>query len=247
MNIIGHGSNWRKDYEDCEGMVGKYLDIYHYPKISKGFKRNTDTETQKRGVDVILSGSTQVITIDEKATMNWVGTKLSKAALELRLLTIDEKNAEHEINGWLLSNGVNTHIEIIWIDDADTKKPIKGNNNGVRYKLTGSGITDCTCAIIEKQKILDELDSMGWNKDKLRKKADRIRNAYNIHGKDYWKYEKCGRLNTDGVHFFIQTEEPEHAVNVQLSRDKLIELSDYTCRIKNNQLQELHRKNEENV
>lgn len=242
MNIIGHGSEWRKNYEKMEAMVGKYLDKYLYPNISVAFERNTNDETQKKGVDVSLTGNTQVIRIDEKATMNWVCTNLKKAALELRLLTIDDNNNEHEINGWLLSHGINTHIAIIWVDDADTKKLINNTNKGERYQLTGSGITDCTCAIINKQLILDELENSGWTINNLKIKADRIRTAYNTYGKEYWKHERCGKLDEDGVHFFIQTDEPEHAVNVQLSRNKLIELSDYTCRIKNNQLQEIHRR-----
>lgn len=230
MNVIGHGSKHRKSFEEKEGYVANYLDTYFYPYISTTFERNKDTETQKKGIDLSLTGATTSITIDEKATTEWVGVHLNKASFELTLLTRNEYGYEHEIPGWYLSDTINSHYELVWIDAATTCDD--------RY-LTGSGITDCTCCILDKKNVQKELDRLGWTKDRLKKKADMVREAFNKYGEDYDKHVNLGDLYRDGVHFFIQIKQPEHAVNIQLRRDKLVSISDYTARINNNKITRL--------
>lgn len=224
MNVIGHGSKHRKSFEEKEGYVANYLDKYFYPYITTNFIRNKDTQTQKQGIDMYISGATTAITVDEKATTEWV-CHLNKASFELTLLTKNEHGQEHEIPGWYMANTINSHYELVWIDKATTCDG--------RF-LTGSGITDCTCCFLDKNKVGEELERLGWTKEKLKRKADMIRDAFNKYGEEYEKYVNLGDLYRDGVHFFIQIKQPEHAVNVQLRRDVLVKISDYTARINNN-------------
>ena len=67
-NSIGFGSKHREKHEQQESWVANYLDTNFYPYISKDFKRNYDTETQKLGIDLYLTGGTRAIS-DRKSVV----------------------------------------------------------------------------------------------------------------------------------------------------------------------------------
>lgn len=223
MNTIGFGSKHRERFEQQEAWVGAWLDTYLYPNISMDFKRNEDTETQKRGIDIYITGATTSITVDEKASVEWCNCGLNKYSMELSILAIDESGNAKEVDGWYMSNtSLSTHMGLVFIDSATTVDD--------RY-LTGSGITQATVVFISKERFQKKLDSMGWTKDNLRKKNDIIRREFNIHGNDYYKYVDCGSLYNDNMHFFVQTKpkQKERGINMQFSKQFLIENSDYAC------------------
>lgn len=222
MNAIGFGSKHRKRHEQQESWVAGWLDTYFYPYISKGFERNYDTESQKQGVDLTITGATSVITIDEKASVEWVNCGLNKYSMELSLLAIDKYGNEKEINGWYMTNSISSHIGIVFLDSATTVND--------RY-LTGSGITQATVVIINKNDFQQKLDSMGWTKKNLKLKSDQIRKAYNEHGNDYFKYVNCGSLSNNNVHFFIQEKPIEHGINIQFGKQFLIDNSDFAAQV----------------
>ena len=223
-NEIGYNSPYRKKFEQMEEWYAAWMDKYFYPYISKAFKRNYDIETQKLGVDVLLTGGTKAITIDEKASVMWCNCGLNKYALELSFLTIDaDTKEEFEVDGWYLADGsISTHMALIFIDSATT---VDGR------VLTGSGITQATVSIIDKEKFQQILDGMGWTKNNLKKKSDMIRAAYNQYGLYYNKYVNCGKLSYDKPHFFIQIPQKEHGVNVQFTRQFLIDNSEFTAKV----------------
>lgn len=231
-NTIGFGSKYREKNEQQEAWVANYLDTYFYPRISSNFERNYDTETQKLGIDLRLTGKTQVITIDEKASVEWCNVGLNKYSMELSLLSVDKYGNEKEISGWYMKNNLSDHIAIIFIDSATTV------NN--RF-LTGSGITEATVVIINKQNFQKKLDLMGWNKANLKKKNDMIRKAYNVYGSDYKKYINCGTLNYNTPHFFILENTKEHGINIQFTQQFLIDNSEYAAKIKDNKVLTIKR------
>lgn len=231
-NAIGFGSEHRKRHEQQETWVGDWLDTYFYPKISKDFARNKETETQKLGIDLYLTGKTTSITIDEKASVEWANCGLNKYSLELSLLSVDKNGNEKEINGWYMSNSLSSHFGIVFIDSATTVND--------RY-LTGSGITQATVVIINKHEFQNKLDELGWTKLHLKQKSDIIRKAYNEHGSDYWKYVQCGTLKNNGIHFFIQEKPREHGINIQFPKQFLIDNSDYAATVTTDKITVLHK------
>ena len=230
---IGFGSSYRKRHEEQESWVAKYLDTFFYPYISKDFKRNTDTELQKLGIDLMLTGATKAITIDEKASVEWCNCGLNKYSMELSLLTYDKHTGNpYEISGWYMSDSLSTHMELVFIDSATTV------NN--RY-LTGSGITEATVVIINKKEFQKVLDGKGWTKENLKRKSDMVRKAFNEYGSEYWKYVNCGTLKGTQAHFYIQEKPQEHAVNIQFSKQFLIEHSEYSAKIANGKINVLKK------
>ena len=231
-NTLGFGTEHRKTHEQQEAWVANYLDTYFYPRISSNFERNYDTETQKLGIDLTLTGKTQVITIDEKASVEWCNVGLNKYSMELSLLSVDKDGNEKEINGWYMANSLSNHIAIVFIDSATTVND--------RF-LTGSGITEATVVIINKQNFQKKLDLMGWNKINLKKKSNLIRKTYNEHGSDYYKYINCGKLDYNTPHFFIQEKPREHGINIQFTQQFLIDNSEYAAKIKDNKVLTIKR------
>ena len=226
-NAIGFGSEYRKRHEQQEKWVANYLDTNFYPYISKNFERNYDTETQKLGVDLTITGATQVITIDEKASVEWCNCGLNKYSMELSLLSIDKYGNEKEINGWYMTNSISSHVGIVFIDSATTVND--------RY-LTGSGITEVTVVIINKNKFQEKLDSIGWTKKNLKLKSDQIRTAYNKYGIEYTSHVNCGKLDYNTPHFFIQEKPKEHGINIQFTKQFLIDNSDYAAKVKDGKI-----------
>jgi len=221
-NVIGHGSEYRKKQEEQEMWVGQWLDTYLYPYISQRFERNKETSTQIRGIDVYLTGRTNAISIDEKAGVAWCNTNLSKYSVELSILTIDENHIKHEINGWYMADSLSTHIALVFIDSAETYNQ--------RY-LASSAITSATVVLINKAKLQDRLASMGWTKANLRRKAEIIRNAWNIYGSEYKWHVNLGSLLNNNVHFYVQETQKEEGICLQFSKDFLISVSDVTYTI----------------
>ena len=229
-NVIGHGSPYRKIQEQQEQWVGQWLDTYFYPYVSGMFSRNIDTETQKRGVDVYLTGNTKAISIDEKAGVAWCNSNLNKYSLELSILTIDEFNRKHEINGWYLSDSLSTHMALVFINSAQTYNE--------RY-LASSAITDATVVVIDKKKFQEKLDIIGWTKQNLKAKSDQIRNAWNVYGKDYKYHVSLGTLNNNDIHFYLQETQKEEGICMQFAKHFLIDVSDFTYRITDGKMERL--------
>ena len=226
---LGFGTPHRQKVEEQEAWVGQWLDLYFYPHITRQFLRNTDTETQKRGIDVYVTGNTKCISIDEKASVQWTNVGLDKYSVELSLLNDDGK----EIDGWYMTDtSISTHMEVIFIDSGETYND--------RY-LANSAITQATVVILDKKVFQSKLDSMGWSKQNLRKKNDLIRQAYGLHGDNYWRYENCGRLDYTTPHFFVQTKpyQKERGICIQFTKQFLIDCSDYSAIVTKNKIERL--------
>ena len=227
-NAIGFGSEHRKKHEQQEAWVANYLDTNFYPYISRNFERNHETSTQKMGIHLTITGATQVIKKKKKASVEWCNCGLNKYSMELSLLSKDKDTGYYyEINGWYMANSISTHVGIVFIDSATTVSD--------RY-LTGSGITEVTVVIINKNKFQHKLDSMGWTKVNLKRKNDQIRSAYNEYGNDYINYVNCGKLDYNTPHFFIQEKPEEHGINIQFTKQFLIDNSDYSAKVKDGKI-----------
>lgn len=154
-----------------------------------------DKETQVRGVDTIFTYNGREYNCDEKAAVNYVAKNLQTFSLELSF--IDRTNKK--VSGWFLKEDSLTDSYIFMWFDKDS------------YEM----------ALVEKERINEYLESIGWNKDKLRRKSELIR-----EGKD----ENFGNIKKNGCKFSFSNYDwmPERPINVLVPREKLVKMAVYT-------------------
>ena len=198
----------RKEDEKCTDIVSKFLEKHFYNKV-RDYQRIDDKEQQLKGVDVIFILNDKQYICDEKAAIRYVNKNLQTFAFELSFLG----KSDRLIDGWLISNTkINNSFLCIWIDKAE-------------YDLIEDidDIQEIEIALIDKQKLIDYLRTLGWTVEKLHIKADRMRNN---------DKEPTGNVEVNGCKFVCSKKLSEKPVNVLVSRNKLKELADYTTVIK---------------
>jgi len=72
-------------------------------------------------------------------------------------------------------------------------------------------------ALVRRVKLLEHLNKLGWTKERLLRKARRIREQY---------HENLGNIETNGCKFVFSELLAEKPVNVLLSREVLLNISD---------------------
>lgn len=195
---MAYNSKIRREDEKCAEIVSQFLEKHFYNKTE-------NYEKQLQGVDVIFFFNNKQYICDEKAAIRYVNKGLQTFAFELSFLGKGDKL----IDGWLISNTkINNSFLCIWIDKAD-------------YDLLEDvdDIKELEIALIDKQILVDYLQSLGWTVNKLHIKADRMRKNLN---------EPQGDININGCRFVCSRKLAEKPVNVLVSREKLKELADYT-------------------
>ena len=200
----------RKYDEHCEKIISSILDEYFYtePGITL-FERVTNKQLQINGVDTffILNGKNYIV--DEKAATRWVGLKTF--SLELSFLGKDDQVR----TGWLLDkNKINDYFLFVWINEL---------NNETIQDI--SSIKNVDVALVSKEKILNHLYSLGWDIDKLHKKAFQIRNEENTY---------MGKIRENGCKFSFSKHLKEQPINILLPKETYIELAEIYKNIKLN-------------
>lgn len=201
---MAYNSKIRREDEKCAEIVSQFLEKHFYNK-TENYERIDDREKQLQGVDVIFFFNNKQYICDEKAAIRYVNKGLQTFAFELSFLGKGDKL----IDGWLISNTkINNSFLCIWIDKAD-------------YDILEDvdDIKELEIALIDKQVLVDYLQSLGWTVNKLHIKADRMRKNLN---------EPQGDININGCRFVCSRKLAEKPVNVLVSREKLKELADYT-------------------
>ena len=168
--------------------------VFYCPKTTD-YHGIYDKETQVKGVDSIFTYNDKEYYCDEKAAVNYVAKGLQTFSLELSFID----RANKIVTGWFLKEDNATDSYIFMWFDKDT------------YEM----------ALVEKQRIIEYLESLGWNGDKLRRKAELIR-----EGKD----GNFGSIKKNGCKFSFSDYDwmPERPINVLVPRDKLIEMAVFT-------------------
>jgi hypothetical protein len=185
-------SKLRKQDEKMEKIVAKFLDETFYHEDTSVFVRNTNKELQIRGVDTIftLNGTTYVC--DEKSTAQY--RDINTFTLELSFIDI----YDHPSIGWLIDDdNVNNSYLLAWLDSDKVE-----------------------VALVEKNTVLKHLESLGWTKERLFRKQEKIREAF-----DHGRFEPLGNLDRDGLKFHYSTNLVERPINVMLFRDTYRQLS----------------------
>lgn len=201
------GASKLRNYDvSASNIVYDYLEDVLYSKEVINFKRNEDFETQIKGVDVTFDRGGHHYIADEKASVQWANKrKLRTYSFELSFL--DKKNWVHD--GWLISDDeINNSFVLVWCD---------------RFKadmLTSKDeIEEIEVAIVKRRALVDHIESLGWDRDKLVRKMELIRSNPD--------YEYMGNINKDGCKFSYSQQLVEKPINILLPRSKLLELSDF--------------------
>lgn len=203
---MAYNSKIRREDEKCAEIVSQFLEKHFYNK-TENYEKIDDREKQLQGVDVIFFFNNKQYICDEKAAIRYVNKGLQTFAFELSFLGKGDKL----IDGWLISNTkINNSFLCIWIDKAD-------------YDILEDidDIKELEIALIDKQVLVDYLQSLGWTVNKLHIKADRMRKNLN---------EAQGDININGCRFVCSRKLAEKPVNVLISREKLKKLADYTTK-----------------
>lgn len=207
-----------KDEKD-EKIVGRFLDTHFYPTFTIDTTRNTDKDTQITGLDVTVSDANGYqYTIDEKAATHWAGKNLQTFAHEVSSIDVAGK----EYDGWLLDfNSSSEYLVEVWIDGLNSE-------NGKLNDYTN--ITDCTIALIKKSDLWTWLKKKNISSTGLKELGEKLRN----YNQPYEYY--------NGLKVTLQMNYQEHAVNILIPRDSIINsISKYAVNIKNNKITVLRK------
>lgn len=188
--------------EHCEQIMCEFLRKNFYEKYlcDYSYEKVNGRDLQIKGVDVILKGDNEVYYIDEKAAIRYVGLKTF--ALELSFIN----KHGNLTTGWLLDESkINDYYLFVWINEL--------NDSEIKDI---SSIKDVDVALVSKESILEHLKTLGWTKEKLNEKQDRIR-----HGDT-----SLGNIKINGCKFAYSTHLYEQPINILLPKETYIELAD---------------------
>lgn len=205
-----------KDEQD-EKIVGEFLDTYFYPTFCTTITRNTNKETQIKGLDLTVTGFNGVkYTIDEKAATRWAGRNLQTFAHEINSVNV----SGHTYDGWLLDfQSASDYLVEVWIDE------LSSIDNKLHSK---EDIKDCTITLIPKKSLYEYLKKNGVQSSTLREYGNMLR-QYNKPSTYYGKFK-----------ITCQTYQQEQAANILIPRDTLINtIGCYSVQIKKGKITKL--------
>ena len=167
-----------------ERVIAQYLDehLYNDGRFTR-HDRTDGREEQLKGSDIIISvpslGIKDAI-VDEKAITHYMTRQLPTFALELSFLS----QSGNVVEGWLTdTEKVTEYYLMMW---PLATKP---------WTIEIQDIKSIEYMLVKRSDILQWLASQGYTLDKLKEKANIIRNTITengaidkIDGKDYWFY-----------------------------------------------------------
>ena len=204
-------SKLRESDEKAENVNHKYLKKYFYDIITKGFKKVDKKELQILGIDSIFMLDNKIYLCDEKIAANFINRNLKTFILELSFI-----NKSNKIQtGWFLDEKkANDSYLFCWIDKAVCDKP-----------QCADEILEAQIALVQKSKIVEYLDAIGWSLPLLKLKDFNIREKGNT---------KFGDINKDKVEFVYSQKYVEKPICLKITRQTLLDISDYNSILKSN-------------
>ena len=182
-------------------IVSEFVKINFYDKYVKDLEIVVDKKRQVQGIDTIFLIDGKKCYCDEKSAVRYRNIKTF--ALELSFLN----KFDELMNGWFISDRmVNDYYLFIWIDkslsDTTDRKIIRQIND----------ITEAEIALVKKEDIFNYLNKLGWTKEKLLQKSERIR----MEGD-----RNFGDLLYDGCRFTYSEMLSEKPINILLPRKEI--------------------------
>ena len=185
-------SELRDKDEKIEREVGRFLDGTFYKEETSDFTRHWDKGLQVLGVDTEFTLDGKRYMCDEKSTAQY--RDIQTFTLELSFI---DRNNDRKI-GWLLDDGnINNSYLFAWLDTDKVE-----------------------IALVEKKTLMEHLESIGWTKERLYRKQEKARDAF----ENGW-YERLGNLDRDGIRFIYSKHLVEEPINAMLARDTYRQLS----------------------
>ena len=183
-----------------ERVIAQYLDehLYNDGRFTR-HDRTDGREEQLSGSDIIISVPSlgiQNAVVDEKAITHYMTKQLPTFALELSFLS----QSGNIVEGWLTdTDKITEYYLMMW---PVATKPWTIEIEDIKY---------IDYLLVKRSDILQWLANQGYTVDKLKEKAETIRNTITengaidkVSGKDYW--------------FFLTTKLAECPINVVIRR-----------------------------
>lgn len=208
----------RRNYvEDGEHMVSAFLDKYFYPLWTTELERYPyDDPRQIQGLDITVKCDGVYYTIDEKASVRWIGKHLNSFSQEISSVNTQG----YEYDGWLLDfNSVSDYLLEVFVDE------VKDGGNTLKDP---EDITDLTAVLIKKTDLWRWLKEHGISSADLRDIAAAMR-----------------RNNTpsrwhNGYKIVLSNKVKEKMANILIPRDELInDIAVMALRIKDKDIEKL--------
>lgn len=217
MKKYKNRSSKRDADEKKTEIVNQFLDKYLYTP-ENGFQnvyRNNSKDRQVLGVDIEFDYNNQHYVCDEKASTDekYIKKYLSTFCLELSMINQD---GNLQIGWFVNDNMINNCYLMVWID--------KAINNDI---TTVEDILQAEIVLIRKEKLKEYFQERGWSFEKLRRKAENIRNDMN-------DVENFGDFQENGMKFSFSRYLTEEPINVLLKREVYRELGEFNKTIKIN-------------
>jgi hypothetical protein len=168
----------------AEKQLASFLDEHFYSRlhdkngISVKFDRKKDKTSQLQGIDVELNADGKTFIIDEKASFYYSNAMIPTFAFEINSL---QKGHNEPVDGWFVNDSLKTeYYLLIW---PNIKCEYKSQNEQwVRKNLDNIKQSDFTIVeamLIERKRLLTEVEKYGCSKPSLIEYAKKLRTSMN--------------------------------------------------------------------
>ena len=209
--------NRSKD-SNVEREIAKFLDehLYSNKELFKEFARTDTKEEQVKGSDLILSSSDSKlyrVVVDEKVAARYANTNLNTFSLELSFIGRDGKRK----CGWFTDYTKKTQYYMLgWIIKANIPY-LEDKGRFDTDSITKDNIETLEWALVSREKIINLLNSKGWDLGKLARQDAKIRENGRVATKEF----------IDGVSFRYSDAYIEQPINILLKKREYINIADY--------------------
>ena len=193
----------------AEQELAKFLDAHLYGELLKeggfsSFRRISDPDEQKRGIDVVGTAPRAAARIDEKAQLHYINQNRPSFAVELSVLREGQPTT-----GWFLNEALlTTHYLLLWPNAATSDLA----------QIASGDFTQVEGMALSRRGLKDFLAGLGLGRDQLAQAAAQLR-AQGAVGR-----QESGQ---DGIWYFVSPPElyPEHPVNLVIRKPLLARLA----------------------
>lgn len=189
-------------------IVNKFLEKHFYSKYTTDYRYYTDKETQIKGIDTTFVYNGKKYVCDEKAAVHYCNVDLNTYAFEVCSLN----RADNIQMGWLLDESKqNDSFMLVWMKrtDSDELKDI-------------SEIREIDMMLVQRSRLREYLDSIGWDREHLIGQAMKMWNDCNVT-----KYF-CPDTKSE---MRMTVKLPEKPVNIRILKDEISKFADCYFRI----------------
>lgn len=166
----------------AEEQLASFLDNNFYSKLhdrngnAVEFDRKKDKESQLQGIDVELMADGKIFVIDEKASFYYSNAMIPTFAFEIDSI---QRGHDEPVEGWFVNDRLKTeYYLLIWPNikcELQDGQWVRKNLNVIKM----SDFTIVEAMLIEKQRLLIEVEKHGCNKPYLVEYAKRLRQLMN--------------------------------------------------------------------